>query len=209
MLISQAFSPSEKSSWTASFERLRSLIISYCGMTLEDPSMFPQPSDKPTGPAEFLPLLLSLTPSTSPSGDLLTSTASTPSARGPLLPDEVLPFIGDLGANFDRDTLADVITPTLSLFFQEWFKLSPTPDIMGNEWRRYLGAVATLVQVKQIAALVRSQSHSRLTSASLSTCVGGTRGHRATCRVAVSPRSSDPPERVSQRICELSTEGQR
>jgi len=52
--------------------------------------------------------------------------------------------------------MADVITPTLSLFFQEWFKITPTPDLMGDAWRQYLGAVALLVQNKTIAALVCS-----------------------------------------------------
>lgn len=67
---------------------------------------------------------------------------------------DLLPFLNDLATGFPDDTLADVLTPTLSLFFQEWFKLSPTPDLLGSEWRRYLGAVATLVQVKGIASLV-------------------------------------------------------
>lgn len=83
---------------------------------------------------------------------------STPSAPaplpGPLQPNDLLPFLQDLAAGFDNDTLKDVITPTLSLFFQEWFKITPTPDIMGAEWRRYLGAMNLLVQVKPIAALV-------------------------------------------------------
>ena len=40
----KAYSAEEKGSWKAAFERLRSLIVSYCGMTLEDPTMFPQPA---------------------------------------------------------------------------------------------------------------------------------------------------------------------
>lgn len=50
--------------------------------------------------------------------------------------------------------LADVLTPTLSLFFQEWFKITPTPDLLGDDWRRFLGAVSLLTQVKGIAAAV-------------------------------------------------------
>ena len=74
---------------------------------------------------------------------------------------DLLPFLNDLAAGFAGDTLADVITPTLSLFFQEWFKISPTPDLLGDDWRRYMGAVATLVQVKAIAALVGFSLHSQ------------------------------------------------
>jgi len=35
--------PADKAAWTAAVEKCRGLIISYIGMTLEDPSMFPQP----------------------------------------------------------------------------------------------------------------------------------------------------------------------
>lgn len=100
--------------------------------------MFPQP-DRPTGPAEFLPLLLSLSEERS---DLALS------------PSELLPFLNDLAAH---DVLADVLSPTFSLFFQQWFSLSPTPDITGQEWRQYLGAVSLMTQVKPIAALVCRQ----------------------------------------------------
>jgi ubiquitin conjugation factor E4 B len=66
----------------------------------------------------------------------------------------LLPFLHDLAAGFSDDTLADVLTPTLSLFFQQWFSITPAPDLLGNEWQRYMGAISTLVQVKDIAAAV-------------------------------------------------------
>lgn len=120
--------------------------LNFCCGTLPDPS-------RPTGPAEFLPILLALTPSESP-GDPLSSSGNVTSASTTALgPANLLSFLNDLAAGTE-DVLSDVLTPTLSLFFQEWFKIDPTPDIMGNEWRKYLGAVATLVQVKAIAALV-------------------------------------------------------
>lgn len=40
----QGYSAEEKAVWKEVFEKLRRLIISYCGMTLEDPTMFPQPA---------------------------------------------------------------------------------------------------------------------------------------------------------------------
>lgn len=39
-----AYSKEEKAKWAAAAEELQRLIISYCGMTLEDPTMFPQPA---------------------------------------------------------------------------------------------------------------------------------------------------------------------
>jgi ubiquitin conjugation factor E4 B len=91
---------------------------------------------KPLGCAEFLPILLALNAST------LSST-------------ELLPFLNDLSGSFGQSNeMADVITPTLSLLFQEWFKITPTPDLLGSEWKQYLGAMNTMAQVKGIAASV-------------------------------------------------------
>ncbi|OCF33004.1 ubiquitin-conjugation factor E4 B [Kwoniella heveanensis BCC8398] len=153
-----SFSPEEKARWTVSFDRIKALIISYCGMTLEDPTMFPQPQDKPVGPAEFLPLLLAVTSTSVSNGDPFTASASTKPVvqpqPGALSGADLLPFLNDLAIGFPSETMSDVITPTLSLFFQEWYKITPTPDILGSDWRRYLGAVALLVQVKSIAALL-------------------------------------------------------
>lgn len=38
------YAADEKAKWAKAFEELKALIISYAGMTLEDPSMFPQPA---------------------------------------------------------------------------------------------------------------------------------------------------------------------
>lgn len=107
---------------------------------------------KPLGPAEFLPLLLSITPDGS-SGSLAAQ-PSRQSQTSCLSSTDLLPFLNDLAAGFSDDTLADVLTPTLSLFFQQWFSITPAPDLLGNEWQRYMGAILTLVQVKDIAAAV-------------------------------------------------------
>lgn len=71
-----------------------------------------------------------------------------------LAPADLLPFLNDLATGFPEGGMADVITPTLSLFFQEWFKITPTPDLLGQDWQKYLGAMTLLVQVKAIAAIV-------------------------------------------------------
>lgn len=104
--------------------------------------MFPQPANKPVGPAEFLPILLSIT-----------NSSDTPSTSA-LSSDDVLPFLNDLANGLAAEQLLDTISPTLSLLIQEWFRITPSPDLMGDEWRRYVGAVGTLTQVKQIAAAV-------------------------------------------------------
>ncbi|WWC89190.1 uncharacterized protein L201_004108 [Kwoniella dendrophila CBS 6074] len=145
-LDTAAMATSEKDAWSTSFNKLKALIISYCGMTLEDPTMFPQPQDKPVGPAEFLPLLLSVTVPSSSNGDQYSSASQPPVLvqNGALSNADLLPFLNDLAIGFPSDTMADVITPTLSLFFQEWYKITPTPDILGPDWRRYLGALPSL-----------------------------------------------------------------
>ena len=96
-----------------------------------------------------------MTPTSDPSnGDPFTASASSVEAATlPLSSADLLPFLSDLAAG-TADVLPDVLTPTLSLFFQQWFQIEPTPDILGNDWRRYLGAVGTLVQIKAIAASV-------------------------------------------------------
>jgi ubiquitin conjugation factor E4 B len=109
-------------------------------------------SSKPLGPQEFLPLLLASTSNIS--GDPLTKKP----VSAPKISLDLLPFLHDLEAGFQDDTLADVLSPTLSFFFQEWFRITPAPDIMGDDWRQYVGAIALLVQVKGIAATVRSQN---------------------------------------------------
>jgi ubiquitin conjugation factor E4 B len=39
-----AYTKEEKAKWTESFAKMKDLIITYTGLTLEDPSMFPQPA---------------------------------------------------------------------------------------------------------------------------------------------------------------------
>ncbi|WOO81182.1 Ubiquitin conjugation factor E4 [Vanrija pseudolonga] len=150
------YSKEEKAKWVAAFDELKRLIISYSGMTLEDPTMFPQPPSRPVGPAEFLPLLLGVTAPSSGNSDPLSSSTVVAQSKGALAQSDLVPFLNDLAAGFADGSMADVITPTLSLFFQEWFKITPTPDLLGNDWRNYLGAVSLLVQVKPIAALLPS-----------------------------------------------------
>lgn len=112
-----------------------------------------------------------------------------------------MPFLNDLVAGFPEGSFAAVITPTLSLFFQEWFKISPTPTIIGTEWRQYLGAVSLLVQVKPIAALVCQVALDNADSAvPVVTGVGCSRGCGAQDRVAVLVRPSHSSKCFPSRI---------
>jgi ubiquitin conjugation factor E4 B len=111
---------------------------------------------RPAGPAEFLPILLSAT-SSAPAYDPLTS--STPSASSknlPLQPDSLPQFLVDLSARFasDTDSLRNILESILSFLFQEFFKAAPPVDLVGGEWRKWIGALEVLVQVKGIAAMV-------------------------------------------------------
>jgi ubiquitin conjugation factor E4 B len=39
-----SYSAAERAEWSKAFDAIKTLLISYCGLTLEDPSMFPQPA---------------------------------------------------------------------------------------------------------------------------------------------------------------------
>ena len=155
-------------------------------------------ASKATGPAEFLPLLFALTPTAESSLDTL-KTSSTPLA---LTSAELTPFLNDLVSGFEVSTIRDVFTPTLSLFFQQWFGISSTPDIMGPDWRQYLGAIALLLETKPIAAQVSVSDRLILKEDAILEHLG-----RAGCRcdqnrVAIVAGPTDPPECLSQRIRE-------
>lgn len=165
-LVGINYSPADKHSWNSTFDKLKELIISYCGHTLEEPSMFPQPADKPVGPAEFLPILLNSSTISRPSDPL---TASAPvlssSIRPALEPSELPSFLSDLANRFAGDGLDGIFEATLSFLFQEYFKIVPQPDLVGDQWRDYLGALFLLCQVKAIAAMIPKLSVWYLSSA--------------------------------------------
>ncbi|KAJ9117556.1 hypothetical protein QFC22_004406 [Naganishia vaughanmartiniae] len=142
--------------WRAAYDKIKELVMSYVGYTLEDPAMFPQPEGRPAGPAEFLPILLSAT-SSAPAYDPLTSSAPVPSSTNlPLQPDALPQFLADLSARFasDTDSLRNILESILSFLFQEFFKAVPPVDLVSGEWRKWIGALEVLVQVKGIAAMV-------------------------------------------------------
>ncbi|KAG1788098.1 ubiquitin elongating factor core-domain-containing protein [Suillus plorans] len=128
---------SETQQATALLNQLRDLIISYIGLNLQDPEMFPQPADRPLstlGSHELLSPLLSLSALSTP------LYASTTTSQTTLAPTEVQPFLQDLVARF-----AD---PVRVLLFHN--------ILSGGDsaWRGVIGGMEALVGVKPIAEMI-------------------------------------------------------
>ncbi|GHJ85049.1 hypothetical protein NliqN6_1451 [Naganishia liquefaciens] len=153
----QGWKEQEGQQWKATWEAVRELVVSYVGYTLEDPGMFPQPEGRPAGPAEFLPILLSAT-SNNPIYDPLTSSTSAAQPSVPLPPSSLPQFLTDLSARFTSDpaALSPILESILSHLFQSFFQVQPPVDLVGGEWRKWIGALEVLVSVKGIAQLVPS-----------------------------------------------------
>jgi ubiquitin conjugation factor E4 B len=92
------------------------------------------------------------------------STVKTPTNL-PLQPDSLPQFLADLSTRFasDTDSLKNILESIFSFLFQEFFKANPPVDLVGGEWRKWVGALEVMVQVKGIAALVSQKSLIQLT----------------------------------------------
>ncbi|KAG6816241.1 hypothetical protein H0H87_007478 [Tephrocybe sp. NHM501043] len=130
-------------------EKLRELIISYTGLTLQEPEMFPQPSGRPLGPLELVAALLALSAS-----DPLSSTRNgSPNA---LTPSDIDQFLQDLARRFEPDNELDgVLGPVVKalLFHESLFR----PEGLGGgdtSWRGVVGGLEALVSIKAIAAMI-------------------------------------------------------
>ena len=134
----------------AILDQLRDLVISYAGLALQDPTMFPQPqTSKVLGARELVITLLALSSSTP-----LGSSGSTS-----LAPHEVEQFISDLARRFEDDDLENtfgeaVVTEIVNVIRNDVGGLASTS--VGNEsWRAGVGALEALVAIKSVAAMVR------------------------------------------------------
>ncbi|KAH9936359.1 ubiquitin elongating factor core-domain-containing protein [Fomitopsis serialis] len=131
-------------------EKLRDLIISYAGLTLQEPEMFPQPTGKPLGPSELVAPLLSLS---ALSGPLLSSSATSTDTLGP---SEVDPFLQDLVKRFEPDNEIDgVLEPVVNqlCFHESLFR----PEGLGGgdgSWRAVISGLEALVNIKSIAVMI-------------------------------------------------------
>ncbi|KIJ62650.1 hypothetical protein HYDPIDRAFT_41789 [Hydnomerulius pinastri MD-312] len=134
---------------SAVLDKIRDLLISYAGLSLQEPEMFPQPLGREIGPSELLSPLLSLSALSTP-----LSASSSPDCI--LSPTEVEPFLQDLARRFEPDNEIDgVLGPVArQLFFHESLL---RPEGLGggdSSWRAVIGGVEALVSVKSIAAML-------------------------------------------------------
>ncbi|KAG6864495.1 hypothetical protein C0991_009113 [Blastosporella zonata] len=146
----QAYSPPDTQAAVVRLEKLRELIISYTGLTLQEPEMFPQPSGRPIGPPELVVPLLSLS---ALSGPLLSTPTASPNA---LTPSDIEQFLQDLARRFEPDDELDsVLGPVVKalLFHESLFR----PEGLGGgdaSWRGVVGGLEVLVSIKSIALMI-------------------------------------------------------
>ena len=98
------------------------------------------------------------------------SSALTPLPRTlPLTPADLPAFLTDLTNRFKEEGLDGILESVCSEFFQGFFKRQVDGagvDLLGQEWRAWVGGVGVLTSVKGIAAKVsrspaRSSGHDR------------------------------------------------
>ncbi|KAG6900051.1 hypothetical protein C0993_003682 [Termitomyces sp. T159_Od127] len=125
-------------------EKLRELIISYTGLTLQEPEI------RPLGPPELVAPLLSLS---ALSGPLLAPSSSSPNT---LTPSDIELFLQDLARRFEPDNeLEGVLGPVVKalLFNESLFR----PEGLGGgdaSWRGIIGGLEALVSIKPIATMI-------------------------------------------------------
>ncbi|KAG9315705.1 ubiquitin elongating factor core-domain-containing protein [Chiua virens] len=129
-------------------EKIRDLVISYAGLTLQEPGMFPQPAGRDLGPSEFVASLLSLSA-------LSTPLSAVTSTNHVLSPTEVEPFLQDLARRFEPDNEIDgVLGPVVRqlMFHPSLFR---PEGLAGGDssWRGVVGGVEALVSIKSIAVM--------------------------------------------------------
>ena len=129
-------------------DKLRDLIISYTGLTLQEPEMFPQPNipGKDFGAAELVPSFMSLS---ALSGPYLSSNASSSLLDSA----DIETFLTDLVRRFEPDNEIDgVLGPVVvRLCSHESLKIG---FASGDGWRGVISGLEALISVKAIAAMV-------------------------------------------------------
>ncbi|KAI0670862.1 ubiquitin conjugation factor E4 [Trametes maxima] len=144
-LLRKNYVPLEQQQGIVALDKLRDLIISYTGLTLQEPEMFPQPSSKPFGPAELVPSLLSLS---TLSGPYLSTSAS----QTLLDSSEVELFLQDLVRRFEPDNELDgILGPVVAHLC---FHPSISEGFVNDGWRNVISGLEALVSVKAIAAMI-------------------------------------------------------
>ncbi|CCO29155.1 ubiquitin conjugation factor E4 B [Rhizoctonia solani AG-1 IB] len=124
---------------TQILDKLRELVVSYAGFTLQDPGMFPQPQGVVLGAQELLPSLLSLS-----AAPLNAGTTELGLGAG-----DVETFIGDLAKRFAGGELDEIVGPIITMVIAAL----PAEGLGsgGSEWRAVVGALEALVSDKNVA----------------------------------------------------------
>ncbi|KXN88270.1 Ubiquitin conjugation factor E4 [Leucoagaricus sp. SymC.cos] len=133
----------------AKLEKLRELLISYAGLTIQEPEMFPQPQGRLLGAPELVKPLLSLSALSAP---LLAGPAADPNV---LDSSDVEQFIQELAQRFQGDDLEGVLGPVIKgLLFNEC--LFRPEGLAGGDagWRGVISGLELLVSIKSIAILI-------------------------------------------------------
>ncbi|KAG6909123.1 hypothetical protein DXG01_001875 [Tephrocybe rancida] len=144
------YSPPDTQAALVRLDKLRELVISYTGLTLQEPEMFPQPTGRPLGSPELVAPLLSLS---TLSGPLLSTPTASPNS---LTPSDIEQFLQDLARRFEPDNELDgVLGPVVKalLFHESLFR----PEGLGGgdaSWRGVVGGLEVLVSIKAIAVMI-------------------------------------------------------
>ncbi|KAH6907999.1 ubiquitin conjugation factor E4 [Coprinopsis sp. MPI-PUGE-AT-0042] len=148
-LLKRNYPPVEAQQALGHLDKIRELLISYAGLILQEPEMFPQPPRADVGPLELVKPLLSL----AALGPLYGSSDANPNALGA---SDINAFIQELANRFEPDNEIDaVLGPVVKalLFHESLFR----PDgIAGVDagWRGVIGGLELLVSIKSIAKMI-------------------------------------------------------
>ena len=128
-------------------DKLRDLIISYTGLTLQEPEMFPQPNipGKEFGSQELIPSLMSLS---ALSGPYLSS-----SSTNLLDASEIELFLQDLVRRFEPDNEIDTVLGPVVVKLC-WHESLAVGLSSGDGWRGIISGLEALVSVKPVAAMI-------------------------------------------------------
>lgn len=144
----QSYVPLEQQQAVDVLDKLRDLVVSYTGLTLQEPEMFPQPSipGKEFGAAELVPSFMSLS---ALSGPYLSSNSS-----GALLDSsDIETFLQDLVRRFEPDNEIDgVLGPVVTRICSH--QSLAVGFASGDGWRGVISGLEALVSVKPIAAMI-------------------------------------------------------
>ncbi|KAI0699306.1 ubiquitin elongating factor core-domain-containing protein [Cerioporus squamosus] len=146
-LLKKNVVPLQQQQATEILDKLRDLIISYTGLTLQEPEMFPQPNipGKEFGSQELIPSFMSLSALSGPY--LSTSSTSLLDAS------EIELFLQDLVRRFEPDNEIDsVLGPVVVKLC--WHESLAVGFASGDGWRGVISGLEALVSVKPVAAMI-------------------------------------------------------